>query len=164
MEQKLIDYNTLEWFDCENNFPPMRRDLYVDSEHGYGIGRLGKRVKDGSIIWTVHLDSGKVYLVYAFYKVKRWAYMPKEEKMSELKAGVIVTPHDEGMCFNRGSDVIAVTERETEFYLKSEADKVIAEKDAEIARLKDKPLDVKDAEHHKYKQSSIGEISNVKIL
>ena len=46
--------------------------------------------------------------------------------MSELKAGVIVTPHDEGMCFNRGSDVIAVTERETEFYLKSEADKVIA--------------------------------------
>ena len=46
--------------------------------------------------------------------------------MSELKAGVIVTPHDEGMCFNRDSDVIAVTERETEFYLKSEADKVIA--------------------------------------
>lgn len=43
--------------------------------------------------------------------------------MSELKAGVIVTPHDEGMCFNRGSDVIAVTERETEFYLKYEADK-----------------------------------------
>lgn len=46
----------------------------------------------------------------------------------ELKAGVIVTPHDEGICFNRGSDVIAVTERETEFYLKSEAD-------AEIRRL-----------------------------
>lgn len=47
--------------------------------------------------------------------------------MNELKAGVIVTPHDEGMCFDRGSDVMAVTERETEFYLKSEADKVIAE-------------------------------------
>ena len=46
--------------------------------------------------------------------------------MCELKAGVIVTPHDEGMCFNRDSDVIAVTERETKFYLKSEADKVIA--------------------------------------
>lgn len=47
--------------------------------------------------------------------------------MSGLEAGVIITPHDEGMCFNRGSDCIAVTERETEFYLKSEADKVIAE-------------------------------------
>lgn len=46
--------------------------------------------------------------------------------MNELKAGVIVTPHDEGMCFDRGSDVMAVTERETEFYLKSEADKVMA--------------------------------------
>jgi hypothetical protein len=55
--------------------------------------------------------------------------VPKESggvQMNELKAGVIVTPHDEGMCFDRGSDVIAVTERETEFYLKSEADKVIA--------------------------------------
>lgn len=56
--------------------------------------------------------------------------------MSELKAGVIVTPHDEGMCFDTDSDVIAVTERETRFYLKSEADAVIAEKDAEIRRLK----------------------------
>lgn len=56
--------------------------------------------------------------------------------MSELKAGVIATPHDEGMSFHRGSDVIAVTERETKFYIKSEADKVIAEKDAEIRRLK----------------------------
>ena len=46
--------------------------------------------------------------------------------MSELKAGVIATPHNEGMSFHRGSDVIAVTELETEFYLKSEADKVIA--------------------------------------
>ena len=46
--------------------------------------------------------------------------------MSELKAGVLVTPHNEGMCFDRGSDVMAVTERETEFYLKSEADKVMA--------------------------------------
>lgn len=77
---KQIDYGTLEWFDCKNNFPPMSIDLYVDSEHGYGIGRLGRRVKDKSIIWTVHLDSGEVYLVYAFYKVKRWAYMPKDEK------------------------------------------------------------------------------------
>ena len=55
--------------------------------------------------------------------------------MSELKAGVIATPHNEGMSFHRGSDVIAVTELETEFYLKSEADKVIAEKDKEIQRL-----------------------------
>jgi hypothetical protein len=58
--------------------------------------------------------------------------------MNELKAGVIVTPHDEGMCFDRGSDVMAVTERETKFYLKSEVDKVIAEKDAEIAELKER--------------------------
>ena len=58
--------------------------------------------------------------------------------MSELKAGVLVTPHNEGMCFHRSSAVIAVTEGETEFYLKSEADKVIAEKDAEIAELKKK--------------------------
>lgn len=57
--------------------------------------------------------------------------------MSELKAGVIVTPHNEGMCFNQGSDTIAVIERETEFYLKSEVDKIIAEKDREIARLKE---------------------------
>ena len=58
--------------------------------------------------------------------------------MSELKAGVIVTPHDEGMCFNTDSDVIAVTERETKFYLKTEADAVIAEKDAAIAELTEK--------------------------
>lgn len=58
--------------------------------------------------------------------------------MSELKAGVLVTPHDEGMSFHKGSDVISVTERETEFYLKSEADSVIAEKDAEIQALKQK--------------------------
>ena len=45
--------------------------------------------------------------------------------MTELKAGVLVTPHNEGMSFYRGSDVIGVTENETEFYLKSEADKVI---------------------------------------
>ena len=77
---KQIDYGTLEWFDCKNNFPPMNINLYVDSEHGYGIGRLGKRVKDRSIIWDVQLDSGEVYLVYAFYKVKRWAYIPKDEK------------------------------------------------------------------------------------
>lgn len=47
--------------------------------------------------------------------------------MSELKAGVMRTPHNEGMTFDRGSSCIAVTEDETEFYLKSEADKVIAE-------------------------------------
>ena len=47
--------------------------------------------------------------------------------MTELKAGVIKTPHDEGMSFNRDSDHVAVTEGETEFYLKSEADKVIEE-------------------------------------
>ena len=52
--------------------------------------------------------------------------------MNELKAGVLVTPHNEGMCFHQSSAVIAVTEGETEFYLKSEADKVIA--------------------HHKYKR------------
>ena len=74
------DYDTLEWFDCKNNFPPMSIDLYVDSEHGYGIGRLGRRVKDKSIIWTVHLDSGENYLVYAFYKVKRWAYMTRNSR------------------------------------------------------------------------------------
>lgn len=45
--------------------------------------------------------------------------------MSELKAGVIRTPHDEGMSFDRDSDPVAVTEGETEFYLKSEVDKVI---------------------------------------
>ena len=45
--------------------------------------------------------------------------------MSELKAGVIRTPHNEGMSFNRDSDHVAVTEDETEFYLKSEADEVI---------------------------------------
>lgn len=46
--------------------------------------------------------------------------------MSELKAGVIVTPHNEGMSFSRDSDHVSVTEGETEFYLKSEVDKVIA--------------------------------------
>lgn len=56
--------------------------------------------------------------------------------MSKLKAGVIVTPHDEGMSFHRGSDVIAVTERETKFYLKSEADTAIAKLNAENERLK----------------------------
>ena len=45
----------------------------------------------------------------------------------ELKAGVIVTPHNEGMSFSRYPDHVSVSEDETEFYLKSEADKVIAE-------------------------------------
>ena len=56
--------------------------------------------------------------------------------MSELKAGVIATPHNEGMSFHRGSDVIAVTELETEFYLKSEADTAIAKLNSENERLK----------------------------
>lgn len=46
--------------------------------------------------------------------------------MIELKAGVMRTPHDEGMIFDRDSDHIAVTEGETEFYIKSEVDNVIA--------------------------------------
>lgn len=46
--------------------------------------------------------------------------------MSELKAGVIRTPHNEGISFDRDSSHIAVTEDETEFYLKSEVDKKIA--------------------------------------
>ena len=117
---KQIDYGTLEWFDCKNNFPPMNINLYVDSEHGYGIGRLGKRVKDRSIIWDVQLDSGEVYLVYAFYKVKRWAYIPKDEKTNtKLK-------HE--LMLNKDMSLVPC-------YLKSEADKVIAEKDSEIARL-----------------------------
>lgn len=45
--------------------------------------------------------------------------------MTELKAGVIRTPHNEGMSFDGGSDHISVEEGETEFYLKSEADEVI---------------------------------------
>lgn len=56
--------------------------------------------------------------------------------MSELKAGVIVTPHNEGMSFSRDSEHVSVTEGETEFYLKSEVDEVIAVKDREIAELK----------------------------
>lgn len=112
MEPKKIDYGTLEWFDCENNFPPIRTDLYVYSEHGYGIGRLGRRVKDQSIIWNVHLDSGEVYLVYAFYKVKRWAYMPKDEKTNtKLK-------HE--LMLNKDRSWVPC-------YPKSDADKVIAE-------------------------------------
>lgn len=38
----------------------------------------------------------------------------------------MVTPHNEGMSFNRESDHVLVTEGETEFYLKFEVDKVIA--------------------------------------
>lgn len=52
--------------------------------------------------------------------------------MIELKAWVMRTPHDE----DRDSDHIAVTEGETEFYIKSEVDNVIAEKDKEIVELK----------------------------
>ena len=54
--------------------------------------------------------------------------------MGELKAGVIRTPHNEGMSFDGGSDHISVEEGETEFYLKSEVD-------GEIARL-NKKLDI----------------------
>lgn len=43
----------------------------------------------------------------------------------ELKAGVIRTPHNEGIAFDRDSSRIAVTEDETEFYIKSEVDKFI---------------------------------------
>ena len=44
-------------------------------------------------------------------------------------------------------DLVDIQDYRGEVYLKSEADKVIAEKDEEIARLKDKCLDVKDATH-----------------
>ena len=72
--------------------------------------------------------------------------------MSELKAGVIITPHDEGMSFDRGSDAIAVTERETEFYLKAEADKVIAElKESVKGLILDNYLKDKETRHNKYK-------------
>ncbi|MDY6387804.1 MAG: hypothetical protein SPL21_10055 [Fibrobacter sp.] len=62
--------------------------------------------------------------------------------MSELKAGVLVTLHGEGMSFQKGSDVISVTESETEFYLKAEADKFIAElkKRSQWHRQKDKDI------------------------
>lgn len=60
----------------------------------------------------------------------------------ELKAGVIRTPHNEGISFDRDSSHIAVTEDETEFYIKSEADEVIR--------------------HHKYKRCLII-IANIKV-
>lgn len=56
--------------------------------------------------------------------------------MIKLKAGVLVTPHNEGMSFHKGKEVISVTERKTKFYLKSEADKVISDKDDVIEELK----------------------------
>lgn len=52
--------------------------------------------------------------------------------MSELKAGVIRTPHNEGMVFDRGSSRISVTEDETEFYLKSEADEELAKLNRQV--------------------------------
>lgn len=64
--------------------------------------------------------------------------------MSELKAGVIHTPHDEGMTFVTDSDTISVNERETEFYIKSEADKVIAKLEEKLdttKKLLNKALD-----------------------
>lgn len=78
----------------------------------------------------------------------------------ELKAGVIVTPHNEGISFHRDSDHIAVTEEETEFYIKSEADKLIAElnmricdgdEDFEIANNQINRL-LKIVRHQKYKR------------
>ena len=80
--------------------------------------------------------------------------------MIELKAGVIRTPHDEGMSFERSSDHVSVTEGETEFYLKSEADKLIAElnmricegdEDFEIANNQINRL-LKIVRHQKYKR------------
>lgn len=80
--------------------------------------------------------------------------------MSELKAGVMRTPHNEGISFDRDSSRIAVTEDETEFYLKSEADKLIAElnmricdgdEDFEIANNQIKRL-LKIVRHQKYKR------------
>lgn len=138
---KQIDYGKLEWFDCENNFPPMHIDLYVDSEHGYGIGRLGKRVKNSSIIWVVHLDSGKVYLVYAFYKVKRWAYMPKDEKTNTKLKHELKVFNSERINYaveqveRVDGDIDELHLDDNLFYLKAEADKVIAAKDKEIKRL-----------------------------
>ena len=154
---ELKDYDTLEWLDCKNNVPPMNIDLYVDSEHGYGIGRLGRRVKDKSIIWTVHLDSGEVYLVYAFYKVKRWAYMPKDEKNNtklkhELKA---VHAFDVYEAYTKTGDDDAA-----QVYFKSEADKVIAGleeilKNSRNARKywrKEYLIEYKECSHQKYKR------------
>lgn len=83
--------------------------------------------------------------------------------MIELKAGVMRTPHNEGMTFDKGSSRIAVTEDETEFYLKSEADEVIAKLKTEIEeqkRLRDMALAsmpnvlkvMKIIQHQKYKR------------
>ena len=78
----------------------------------------------------------------------------------ELKAGVIRTPHNEGISFDRDSSHIAVTEDETEFYIKSEADKLIAElniricegdEDFEIANNQIKRL-LEIVRHQKYKR------------
>ena len=52
--------------------------------------------------------------------------------MGKLKAGVIRTPHDEGMSFERNSDHVSVTEGETEFYLKSEADEELAKLNRQV--------------------------------
>ena len=80
--------------------------------------------------------------------------------MSKLKAGVIVTPHNEGMSFSRDSNHVSVIEGETEFYLKSEADKLIAElnmricevdEDFEIANNQINRL-LKIVRHQKYKR------------
>ena len=74
--------------------------------------------------------------------------------MSELKAGVITTPHNEAMSFERGSDVIAVTEGETEFYLKSEADEVIAELEQKLDEYRYTIAVLrKECSHHKYRRS-----------
>lgn len=57
--------------------------------------------------------------------------------MSELKSGVMRTPHNEGMVFDRGSSRISVTEDETEFYLKSEVDAFIVQLRGEVTMYRD---------------------------
>ena len=64
--------------------------------------------------------------------------------MTELRSGVMTTPHNEGMTFEQGQDILFVKEGKTEFYLKSEADKVIAEKDKVIAELKSENRFIKE--------------------
>ena len=47
----------------------------------------------------------------------------------------------------KAHDLVDIQDYRGEVYLKSKADAIIAEKDAEIARLKDRSLDVKDVAH-----------------
>lgn len=87
--------------------------------------------------------------------------------MSELKSGVIKTPHNEGISFDRCSDAIAVTEGETEFYLKSEADEVIKKLNERVSEEREAKVNYKisasdlsdglrdaydEIRHHKFKR------------